>query len=107
MARQDPRRRRTQDDQAGEGRRGRDHQGHQSAARAHRQLEKPDLGRKSDALIEALEGTDSGSDTRAGSLRGGSASGSEIDPDSDTINRALAEEGRAFARRSEDTSEDD
>ena len=27
--------------------------------------EKPDLGHKADALIEALDGTDSGSDTRA------------------------------------------
>ena len=59
--------------------------------------EKPDLGRKADALIEVLDGSDSGSDTRAGSLRGGSASGSDDDPDSRTINRALAAEGRAEA----------
>jgi len=59
--------------------------------------EKPDLGHKADALIEALDGTDMGSDTRAGSLRGGSASGSEVDPDQDEINRALAEEGEASA----------
>jgi hypothetical protein len=56
--------------------------------------EKPDLGHTRDALKKALEGTDMGSDTRAGSLRGGSASGSEIDPDQDTINAALAAEGR-------------
>lgn len=59
--------------------------------------EKPDLGHKADALIEALEGTDMGSDTRAGSLRGGAATGSGDDPDSARIDAALAEEGRAFA----------
>ncbi|CAN5196827.1 hypothetical protein BH10PSE1_BH10PSE1_10370 [soil metagenome] len=59
--------------------------------------EKPDLGRTPDAMIEQLTGTDSGSDTRAGSLRGGSASGSDDDPDSDVINAALAAEGRASA----------
>lgn len=59
--------------------------------------ERPDLGHRADALIEALDGTDSGSDTRAGSLRGGSASGSDDDPDSETINEGLAEEGRASA----------
>lgn len=56
--------------------------------------EKPDLGHTRDALKTALEGTDVGSDTRAGSLRGGSASGSDIDPDQDVINAALAAEGR-------------
>lgn len=55
--------------------------------------EKPDLGHRADALIQALDGSDSGSDTRAGSLRGGSASGSENDPDQDTINEQLATEG--------------
>jgi hypothetical protein len=55
--------------------------------------EKPDLGHTEDALKKALEGTDMGSDTRAGSLRGGSASGSDIDPDQDVINEALAAEG--------------
>ena len=59
--------------------------------------EKPDLGHRADALIEALDGTDSGSDTRAGSLRGGSASGSDDDPDSRAINAQLAKAGRAFA----------
>jgi len=59
--------------------------------------EKPDLGHQADTLIEALDGTDMGSDTRAGSLRGGSAGGSEIDPDQDRINRILAEEGEASA----------
>ncbi|WAC60364.1 ribonuclease [Brevundimonas sp. SL130] len=58
--------------------------------------ERPDLGHKADALIQALDGSDSGSDTRAGSLRGGSASGSDDDPDSEVINEALAAEGRAW-----------
>ncbi|PQZ75466.1 MULTISPECIES: ribonuclease [unclassified Brevundimonas] len=56
--------------------------------------EKPDRGHAQDALKRALEGSDMGSDTRAGSLRGGSASGSDIDPDQDVINEALAAEGR-------------
>lgn len=66
--------------------------------------EKPDLGHQADTLIEALDGTDLGSDTRAGSLRGGSASGSDVDPDQDVINDALAEEGEAMAK--EDASPD-
>lgn len=57
--------------------------------------EKPDLGAAADTLIDALSGTDSGSDTRAGSLRGGSASGSDDDPDSARINAELAQRGRA------------
>ncbi len=56
--------------------------------------EKPDRGHTEDALKKALEGSDMGSDTRAGSLRGGSASGSDIDPDQDLINETLAAEGR-------------
>lgn len=59
--------------------------------------EKPDLGRTPDALIEALSGSDMGSDTRAGSLEGGAATGSDIDPDQKTINDALARQGRASA----------
>ena len=59
--------------------------------------DRPDLGRTPDALIDRLTGTDSGSDTRAGSLRGGSATGSDDDPDSDVINAALAAQGRASA----------
>lgn len=50
-----------------------------------------------EALALALSGSDVGSDTRAGSLRGGSASGSDIDPDQDRINAALAKQGRAAA----------
>lgn len=57
--------------------------------------EKPDRGHTPDALHEALSGTDSGSDTRAGSLEGGSASGSDDDPDQDAVNADLADEGRA------------
>lgn len=56
--------------------------------------EKPDLGREPDHLTEALTGTDVGSDTRAGSLSGGAATGSDIDPDQDAVNRSLASQGR-------------
>jgi len=59
--------------------------------------EKPDLGHVEDALKKALQGSDSGSDIRAGSLRGGSASGSEIDPDQDAINADIARQGREMA----------
>ena len=67
------------------------------ASKAAAESDKPDLGRTPDAMIEALSGSDSGSDTRAGSLQGGAATGSDDDPDSDTINAALAAEGRASA----------
>ena len=69
----------------------------QDAREADALGEKPDLGRTADTLKDVLDGTDSGSDTRAGSLQGGSASGSDDDPDSDVINAALAREGRASA----------
>jgi len=59
--------------------------------------EKPDLGRTPDALTEALTGSGMGSDTRAGTLQGGSASGSEIDPDQVAIDGMLASEGMAMA----------
>lgn len=59
--------------------------------------EKPDLGHERDALIEALTGSGVGSDTRAGSLRGGSVSGSDIEPDQKVINDALARAGRETA----------
>lgn len=59
--------------------------------------EKPDLGRTPDALTEALSGSGMGSDTRAGSLQGGSATGSEIDPDQAAIDSVLAREGKATA----------
>lgn len=55
--------------------------------------ERPDLGRTPDALIDALSGTDVGSDTRAGSLEGGVATGSDDDPDQAAVNRDLAERG--------------
>jgi hypothetical protein len=61
--------------------------------------EKPDHGRERDHLIDALTGTDVGSDTRAGSLQGGAATGSEIDPDSAAVNRSLREQGRDADRR--------
>lgn len=59
--------------------------------------EKPDLGRTPDALSEAVSGSGMGSDTRAGSLQGGAATGSEIDPDQDRINESLATEGMRSA----------
>lgn len=59
--------------------------------------EKPDLGREPDHLSDALTGSDVGSDTRAGSLRGGSASGSDVDPDQEAVNASLAEQGRGTA----------
>ncbi len=59
--------------------------------------EKPDLGRTPDALTDALSGSDMGSDTRAGSLEGGAATGSEIDPDQKAINESLASEGMTSA----------
>ena len=59
--------------------------------------EKPDLGRTPDALSDAVSGSGMGSDTRAGSLQGGAATGSEIDPDQDRINESLAREGMRSA----------
>ena len=59
--------------------------------------EKPVPGRTPDALTEALSGSGMGSDTRAGSLQGGSATGSEIDPDQEAIDTMLATEGMALA----------
>lgn len=63
------------------------------AREAEEMGEKPDLGRTPDALTEALSGSGGGSDTRAGSLEGGAATGSEIDPDQATIDTALAGRG--------------
>lgn len=57
--------------------------------------ERPDLGRTPDALRDALTGTGSGSDTRAGSLEGGAATGSDDDPDQAEVDRRLREQGRA------------
>jgi hypothetical protein len=68
--------------------------------------EKPDLGRTPDALTEALSGSDMGSDTRAGSLQGGAATGSEIDPDQGTVNEALALEGLASSNGADPTGPD-
>lgn len=69
----------------------------QDAREAGQVGEKPDLGHTADALKEALSGTDSGSDTRAGSLQGGAATGSDDDPDQDIINETLATEGMKAA----------
>lgn len=67
----------------------------EDAREAEAMGEKPDLGHRSDALVDALGGSDSGSDTRAGSLQGGAATGSDDDPDQDAINATLASEGMA------------
>lgn len=56
--------------------------------------ERSDLGQTHDALNTALSGSNLGSDTRAGSLRGGSAGGSERDPDQALIDKTLSREGR-------------
>ena len=69
----------------------------QDAREAEAMGEKPDLGRTPDTLAQTLTGSDSGSDTRAGSLQGGSASGSDDEPDQDRINETLASEGMASA----------
>lgn len=50
----------------------------------------------SPAVREALSGSDVGSDTRAGSLQGGSATGSERDEAQEVSDRRLAELGRAM-----------
>lgn len=57
--------------------------------------ERPDLGRTADTLREALTGSGVGSDTRAGSLQGGAATGSDDDPDQAAVDRAMAAQGRA------------
>lgn len=60
--------------------------------------ERPDLGRMQDALVDALAGSGVGSDTRAGSLRGGASTGSDDDPDQAAVDRIMADQGRAMAR---------
>ncbi|HEY0103425.1 MAG TPA: ribonuclease [Brevundimonas sp.] len=69
----------------------------EDAREAEAMGEKPDLGQRADALTEALSGSDMGSDTRAGSLQGGAAPGSEDDPDQDSVNENLASEGMTDA----------
>ena len=68
--------------------------------------ERPDLGRTDDHLAqtleEALTGSNAGSDTRAGSLRGGSASGSDIDPDQRAIDAVLTTEGMDHGQDAEE-----
>jgi len=59
--------------------------------------ERPDLGRTPDALSEALTGSGVGSDTRAGSLQGGAATGSDDDPDQAAVDKVMADLGRASA----------
>lgn len=55
--------------------------------------ESPDGKTATDAAKRALDGTDVGSDTRAGSLEGGSATGSEHDEAQAASDRHLAELG--------------
>ncbi len=69
----------------------------EDAREAEAMGEKADLGQRADALTDALSGSDMGSDTRAGSLQGGAATGSEDDPDQDSINENLASEGMTDA----------
>ena len=59
--------------------------------------ERPDMGRTPDALSEALTGSGVGSDTRAGSLQGGAATGSDDDPDQAAVDKVMADLGRASA----------
>lgn len=59
--------------------------------------ERPDLGRTPDALRDALTGSGGGSDTRAGSLQGGAATGSDDDPDQASVDEAMRAHGRARA----------
>lgn len=82
------------------------HEPSEEAREAAAMGEKPDLGHERDAMIEALTGSGLGSDTRAGSLRGGSVSGSDIEPDQTVINESLAREGRASAAAQPPTSVD-
>ena len=67
------------------------------AVEAETMGERPDLGRTPDALVDALTGSGVGSDTRAGSLQGGAATGSDDDPDQAAVDRVMAEHGRAQA----------
>lgn len=82
------------------------HESSEEAREAAAMGEKPDLGHERDALVEALTGSGMGSDTRAGSLRGGSVSGSDIEPDQTVINEALAREGRDGAASTPPSSVD-
>lgn len=61
------------------------------ALEAENMGERPDLGRTPDALRDALTGSGLGSDTRAGSLQGGVATGSDDDPNQLAVDRDLAE----------------
>lgn len=63
------------------------------AVEAENMGERPDLGRTPDTLGDALTGSGTGSDTRAGSLQGGAATGSDDDPDQLAVDRDLAERG--------------
>jgi len=65
------------------------------ATEAEHMGERPDRGRTPDALSEALTGSGMGSDTRAGSLQGGAATGSDDDPDQAAVDRLMRDHGQA------------
>ena len=75
------------------------------AVEAENMGERPDRGRTTDTLIDALTGTGVGSDTRAGSLEGGAATGSDDDPDQASVDRDMADQGRAAADRDKDAED--
>lgn len=58
---------------------------------------RPDPGPTREALREALSGSGVGSDTRAGSLQGGAATGSDDDPDQRAVDRVMRDQGGAAA----------
>ena len=57
--------------------------------------ERPDLGHTPDTLRDALTGSGAGSETRAGSLQGGAATGSDDDPDQAEGDRVMRAQGQA------------
>jgi hypothetical protein len=57
--------------------------------------ERPDLGHTPDTLRDALTVSGVGSDTRAGSLQGGAATGSDDDPDQAEVDRVMKAQGQA------------
>jgi hypothetical protein len=59
--------------------------------------ERPDPDHTPDSLRNALTGSGMGSDTRAGSLQGGAATGSDDDPDQAAVDRVMRKQGRAMA----------
>jgi hypothetical protein len=54
------------------------------------------LGQTSETLHDVLTGSGVGSDTRAGSLQDGAATGSDDDPDQAEVDRVKRAQGQAF-----------